>query len=179
MSADGSASPRPGPEPDVPAWAAQLPRQARPFQGHRAGIVTRVLANVLDVGVTLVVLGLLYLGWAAVLFVVSPASFSFPDVSFLLVLAAGALVMWVSFTVSWATTGRTTGARIMGVRVVNYRGERMRWGGAALRAAFCLGFLPGLFWAVVSSENRSLQDTVLRTSVIYDWTSRSPAPTGS
>ena len=60
----------------------------------------------------------------------------------------------------------------MGIRVVNYRGKVMRLGGAATRAAFCLGFMPGLFWVIVSDQNRSLQDTVMRTSVIYDWTSR-------
>jgi len=30
-----------------------------------------------------------------------------------------------------------------------------------------------LFWCAISKENRSLQDLVLRTSVIYDWEIRS------
>jgi uncharacterized RDD family membrane protein YckC len=63
----------------------------------------------------------------------------------------------------------------MGIRVVNYQGKVMRVPGAALRAAFCLGFMPGLFWVIISNQNRSLQDTVLRTSVIHDWTKRPPA----
>ena len=29
-----------------------------------------------------------------------------------------------------------------------------------------------LFWVVVSRENRSLPDVLLRTSVVYDWTSK-------
>jgi uncharacterized RDD family membrane protein YckC len=64
----------------------------------------------------------------------------------------------------------------MGIRVVNFRGRRLRPLGAALRASFCLLFLPGLFWVAVSGGNRSLQDTVLRTQVIYDWTRRPELP---
>jgi hypothetical protein len=45
----------------------------------------------------------------------------------------------------------------------------MHWAGGALRAAFCVAFAVGVFWVLVSSSNRSVQDVVLRTSVIYDW----------
>jgi hypothetical protein len=34
----------------------------------------------------------------------------------------------------------------------------------------------GLYWAVLSPTNRSIQDAVLRTSVIYDWSTRRQAP---
>ena len=44
--------------------------------------------------------------------------------------------------------------------------------GALLRAAFCVAFPIGLFWCVVSRKNRSVQDVVLRTSVIHDWANR-------
>jgi hypothetical protein len=43
-----------------------------------------------------------------------------------------------------------------------------------VRAVLCVGFPIGLFWAVVSVTGRSLQDTVLRTRVVYDWAIRGP-----
>jgi uncharacterized RDD family membrane protein YckC len=60
----------------------------------------------------------------------------------------------------------------MGLRVVNGRGRRMRPWTAVLRAGFCVLFPIGLFWVVVSPQNRSVQDVVLRTQVRYDWAVR-------
>jgi uncharacterized RDD family membrane protein YckC len=60
----------------------------------------------------------------------------------------------------------------MGLRVVSYRGGRMTLPGALLRAVFCAAVPIGLLWVAVSRENRSLQDVVLRTSVVYDWQPR-------
>lgn len=168
------AEPGHGAEGDLPKWAQVVPADARSFQGHRAGFVTRFLAASLDFALVGVFLLLAYVGWAILLFVSAPTTFTLPSVSFGLVLAAGAALSWLTFTTAWATTGRTFGSKILGIRVVNYDGTVMRWPGAAIRGAFCVFFLPGLFWVIVSHENRSLQDTVLRTSVIYDWTSRSP-----
>ena len=153
-----------------------IPVEARPFQGQRAGVVTRTAANAVDFTVAVLVVAAGYLAWSATLFVIDAPGFSFPKPSFLLLLACGELVLFTYFTTAWATTGRTYGNHLMGLRVVNHRAERMRWAGAALRAVSCLAFPIGLYWAVVSTSNRSLQDTVLRTSVIYDWTTRRPAP---
>ena len=38
-----------------------------------------------------------------------------------------------------------------------------------MRSAFCTVFPVGLLWVIPSGANRSVQDVVLRTSVIYDW----------
>ena len=162
----------------LPVWAAAVPPDARDFQGHRAGFVTRLVAVGIDFAVVGLILCVVYAGWAIALFAVRPASFTLPTVSFALALAAGFFVAWLSFTAAWATTGRTMGGRVMGIRVVGYSGGAMRLPWAAVRAAFCLAFLPGLVWVIVSKENRSLQDTLLRTSVIYDWTKRAPARPG-
>lgn len=163
-----------GPEP-LPAWAAAVPPEARDFQGHRAGFVTRLVAVGIDFVLVAVALGAVYVGWAVALFALRPTDFTLPTVAFGLVLLAGFFLAWVSFTTAWASTGRTIGARVMGIRVVGRSGNVMRLPGAALRAAFCLAFMPGLVWVIVSHQNRSLQDTLLRTSVIYDWTKRAPS----
>jgi len=46
---------------------------------------------------------------------------------------------------------------------------RLRLAGAFMRAVLCVIFPVGLAWVLVSRHNRSLQDVVLRTSVVYDW----------
>jgi uncharacterized RDD family membrane protein YckC len=56
----------------------------------------------------------------------------------------------------------------MGLRVVGPRGARLHLLHAAARAVLCVLFLPGLFWVLVSRHDRSVQDVVLRTAVIYD-----------
>ena len=48
-------------------------------------------------------------------------------------------------------------------------------GTAGIPASSVLRRFPvGLFWVAFSRENRSLQDVVLRTSVIHDWLIRVP-----
>jgi uncharacterized RDD family membrane protein YckC len=152
-----------------------VPREARPFQGQRAGIVTRTAANVVDFAVVVGALGFGYAAWCAFRFLISPTRFSFPAPPFLALLLCFAVVLFAYFTGSWATTGRTYGNHLLALRVVNFRGERLRWPTAVLRAAFCVVLPIGLYWAVLSPTNRSLQDSVLRTSVLYDWTTRSRA----
>lgn len=163
-----------GSEPvhDVPT----LPSDAIAFQGHRAGFVSRAIAASIDVFIVV----LLVLGTAGVWWVVSvifdpmspttpttPPSDRLPDLGFFIFYGYCLNVLY--WTIGWATGGRTIGNLIMGLRVVNHRGERMRWWGAFVRAAFCTIFIPGLFWVIISGANRSVQDVVLRTSVIYDW----------
>lgn len=156
--------PRPLPTPRV-----HVPAAARAFQGQRAGIVSRVLANTVDFLVLAGVLLSGYVGWAALRFLIDPASFTFPQVKPAWVVLVGGYLLGLYFWISWATTGRTLGNKLMGLRVVSFRGRLMRWSGALLRAIFCVVFPIGLFWAIVSRQNRSVQDVVLRTSVIYDW----------
>ena len=73
---------------------------------------------------------------------------------------------------TWSISGRTYGDVVMGLRVVNFRGHRLHVVGALVRAVACAAFPIGLLWVAVSRENRSVQDMVLRTSVIYDWQPR-------
>jgi uncharacterized RDD family membrane protein YckC len=142
---------------------------ARAIQGLRAGVVTRTVAGAIDYVLVAGATVGTYLGYSIVLFLFNPIDFQFPDWPFFVFLVIGfsylVLYLWVSF----ATTGRTLGARVMGVRVVGLRGGRMRWVPALLRAMFVAAFPIGLFWAAVSRENRSVQDIVLRSSVVHDW----------
>ncbi len=153
-----------------------LPSDALAFQGDRAGFVSRTVAAGIDVALIFVlVLGTVAVFWM-ISFIVDPMSPGTPVTAsndrvpgVAIMIVYGYFLNWAYWTVCWATTGRTIGNLIMGLRVINYKGERVRWVGAAVRAAFCTTFPFGLLWVIVSGANRSVQDVVLRTSVIYDW----------
>jgi uncharacterized RDD family membrane protein YckC len=153
-----------------------VPREARPFQGHRAGLVTRIAAAAIDLGVVIIALGVTYLGVFAVLFLVDPRNFTAPTPSPGLVYAAGCLLLTLYLAVGWMGSGRTYGNHLMGLRVVNNRGRRLHPLNALVRAVFYVILPIGLLWVLVSGQNRSLQDLVLRTSVIYDWDVRPQRP---
>lgn len=149
-----------------------VPREARPYQGRVAGVVTRLLAAAVDLVVLLVAVLALYAGWAGLLFLWSPPRFSFPQVSTdALVLIGGALaVLYLTF--AWATTGRSYGGHLLGLRVVSRRGRRLSAPVALLRAVLCVLVPIGLLWCAVSRTSSSLQDLLLRTRVVYDWAER-------
>jgi uncharacterized RDD family membrane protein YckC len=125
------------------------------------------LANAIDFAILVVVLGAGYLGWSAWLFLRRGASFRFPTVTYQGTYVVGAIVLTLLFAIAWSTTGRSYGDRLLGLRVINRRGERLGFAPAFVRAVLCVAFPPLLFWAIV--DRRSVQDLVLRTAVIYDW----------
>ena len=105
----------------------------------------------------------------AFLFVLSPRNFTAPTPSLTLVTAVGNLLFILYLAVSWMGNGRTYGNHIMGLRVVNREGRGLKPLRAFVRAILYVIFPIGLLWVMVSGQNRSLQDLVVRTSVIYDW----------
>jgi uncharacterized RDD family membrane protein YckC len=149
-----------------------VPRAARPYQGLRAGLVTRMAANTIDAGVVAVVLVGAYLGRAALSYMVDPLGFRFPDPAVLLSLTWAFVVLVVYLTAAWVISGRTYGDHVLGLRVVGRGGRPLRLPAAFLRALFCAGFPIGLLWCAGSRERRSVQDLLLRTSVVYDWQPR-------
>lgn len=154
-----------------------VPREARPYQGRRAGLVTRIVAAAIDgilVGFALLV-G--YLALAGFLFLVNPRGFTFPEVGLVFSMASAFVVLVVYLSVSWWISGRSYGCLVMGLRVLSHREEHLGAGWALVRALFCVVFPIGLLWVAASRENRSLQDVLLRTSVVYDWQPRAePRP---
>jgi uncharacterized RDD family membrane protein YckC len=152
-------------DPAPPEAVAAGSRSA--IQGNRAGLVTRSIANIADlVVVTLVVAGA-YTAVAATRFLLGPTTFHFPAPSPGTLLLLGLWVQAVYFAVTWAVVGGTYGDRLLGLRVTDDRGARLGWGRCAARAVLCTLFPIGLLWVLVSRENRSVQDLMLRTSVVY------------
>ena len=146
-----------------------IPIEARSFQGEAAGLITRVAANIIDVAVVILGLVAVYLGIAGVMFLRQGARFTFPIVTYRAVFVAGVVALVVYFTVSWAAAGRTYGDRVLGLRVLTAKGEDVGFVRAGVRAVLCVHFPLLLVWVAVSRHNRSVQDLVVGTSVIYDW----------
>ena len=154
---------------DGAVWFAALPKEARKYQGRSAGLVSRALANAVDVAIVVLILSAAYLGWAAVRYSVDPVRFTFPAPARGAVLAA-ALGMSVAYLVlSWTAAGRTFGDQLLGLRVTDRRGRPLRLGRALVRSIACVLVPVGLLWVLVGTRRRSAQDVLLRTRVVYDW----------
>ena len=140
-----------------------------------AGIVTRVLAALIDGVVVAALTGAVFGAAVAGLFVVNPVSFRWPHG---LLAEASLVTVGVAvgyLTVGWATAGRTVGGAVLGVRVVANGGGRIGWTRSACRALLCVLVPLGLLWVAVSARRRSVQDLVVRSTVLYD-ARKVPAP---
>jgi uncharacterized RDD family membrane protein YckC len=143
-----------------------IPRGAE----HRpAGIVTRVAAMGVDMAVVIVLGSLVYITVAGAKLIWSPTTFAWPEIPFWVTIAVEFTIAVLYLTGSWAMTGRSYGATLLGLRVLSRRGQIPGWALAFVRAVFCVFFPIGLFWVILSPERRSAQDVVLRTVVVYDW----------
>ena len=146
-----------------------IPVEARSFQGEPAGLITRVAANVIDVAVVILGLVAVYLSIAGVVFLRQGARFTFPIVTYRAAYVAGFVALVGYFTASWSGSGRTYGDRVLGLRVLTATGQDVGFVRAGVRAVLCALFPLLLVWVAVSRGNRSVQDLVVGTSVIYDW----------
>lgn len=140
----------------------------RARQGRRAGIVSRGLASALDlVGVVAVGFAILLVVSAIVGLFTRGFEFLTPPQPARGILAAVLVVVYLGY--GWGLGGRTLGKTVMGLRVVGDDGADIpTWQGIA-RAFAYLVFPPGFLWSLVSGRNASLQDLVVRTSVVHDW----------
>jgi uncharacterized RDD family membrane protein YckC len=131
--------------------------------------VSRFIADAIDGFVTLLAVAGVYFASALVRLLWRPRRFTWPDPGVMRLTLIWWVLLVVYLTIAWTTSGRSLGKRVLGLRVVNGRGDRLGFPTASLRALFCAVFPIGLFWAAVSRRSRSVQDIVLRTSVVYDW----------
>lgn len=146
------------------------------IQGNPAGVVSRVLAASIDLAATVGAVLLFYLGIGAIAFVVRPRSFRWPDPG---VWSLGGIwwaLLVAYLTFSWTASGRTIGKQVMGLRVTDQVGGRLRGGRALVRALICATFPFGLLWCAFDRRNRALHDLLVSTKVAYDWV---PATAGT
>ena len=138
------------------------------IRGTRAGLVTRALANVVDLLVVVLLVACGYGAVAAARFLLDPTAFTFPAPSLSTLLLLGLCLQAAYFAVTWVEVGYTYGDRLLGLRVADDRGTRLGWVRSGVRAVLCTLVPVGLLWVLVSRDNRSVQDLLLRTSVLYD-----------
>jgi uncharacterized RDD family membrane protein YckC len=144
-------------------------QRAAALQGARAGFVSRIAADAIDF---LVLQGLFFgclLSVAVVRFLWNQGDFVLlaPDPWVTVVMQWTLLVLYLG--TGWASTGRTVGKTILGLRVVGTRGAPLHAVRAFARAAICASFYPGLLWILVSPRNAALQDIAVRSKVLYEW----------
>jgi uncharacterized RDD family membrane protein YckC len=144
------------------------------MQGQRAGVVSRFLADAIDLLVIVVAVVGVYFAVSGARFLLHPRQFSWPEASALYLSALGWILLIVYLTIGWSSTGRTWGKSVLGLRVVSSRDVGLPLWRAFVRAALCALFPIGLFWSAISSRNESVQDLLVRTTVVYDWGPKLP-----
>jgi len=145
------------------------------MQGRRAGVVSRFLADAIDLLLIVAALVGVYFAVAGARFLLHPRRFTWPEPSGLNLVALGWVLLLVYLTIGWANTGRTFGKTVLGLRVVSGAGDRLPFLRAMLRSFLCVAFPIGLFWCAVSRRSASIADLIARSSVVYDWEPRFPA----
>ena len=147
---------------------------ARSRQRTRAGVVSRLAADGVDFVVFELLFALALAGFAFARFLLTSEPFELPrppvwGTSTAQVLFFAAYLAW-----GWASTGRTPGKALLGLRVVTDEGEPLGQLRAIARAALCAVIGPALLaWVIVSRRNAGIHDLLLSTAVIYDWRPRS------
>jgi uncharacterized RDD family membrane protein YckC len=143
--------------------------EARALQGHRAGFASRVVADVVDLGVAWL-LGLSALLAAGVVrYLLTGPPLRLPVLPNWLDAGTGGVIAVFYLGLSWAATGRSVGKQIAGLRVVKRDGGRLSLGRSFARAVLYVLFPAGLLWILASRRNASVQDLVVGTVVVYDW----------
>jgi len=144
-------------------------------QGHYAGAFTRLVSFIIDQTVATAVFSF---ATAAISFVVALVTgdrveFDYPG----WLLGISYLVwLFIYYAYPWATSGKTLGMAIIGLRVVRRDGGVASVKCAVLRTlALPLSFLTlglGFVGIVTNREHRALHDRIANTTVVYDWDAR-------
>jgi uncharacterized RDD family membrane protein YckC len=149
-----------------------VPKEARPYQGERAGVVTRLVAGIIDGLVVVSALVAAVVGVNGVSYMLDPRGFEFTSAAPLTSITAVLVVTVGYLTVAWVTSGRSYGGHVMGLRVVDRRDHRLLGPARALLRAVLYAVFPiGILWCV-GPAHRSVQDIVAGSCVVYDWSPR-------
>ncbi|MBK5288065.1 MAG: RDD family protein [Acidimicrobiia bacterium] len=150
--------------------------QAAALQGGRAGFVSRVIADAIDLVVVEVIFLAILLGVGTVRFLLTRRNFSVAAPDLWVTAVAQWLILVIYLTTTWSSTGRSVGKSVLGLRVLDRAGRQLTTLRAFLRAVFCAVFYPTLLWIFVSRRNAALHDILLGTQVRYDWTTTHVVP---
>jgi uncharacterized RDD family membrane protein YckC len=148
------------PKYDEPRGAAvrlSVPSEARGMQGQSAGIVSRFLADAIDLLVVIIAVIAIHVTVNGVRFLLHPRDFIWPEVTLLVHGTLGWILLVAYLTIGWNITGRTVGKRALGLRAVTSRDAPLPLWRSFVRATLYAVFPIGLFWCAVSSRRESVQ----------------------
>ncbi|MBY4575192.1 RDD family protein [Gordonia paraffinivorans] len=158
-----TAEPKPGPAEPHAVHRAHAVQD----RDKTAGIVSRGIAAFLDLLIVWMILGACYAGLSLLKFALTVSEFHFLHVDILFTTTGFVVTSVLYLAACWGVSGRTPGSVVMGLRVVDSTGGRVRPLVAVLRAVLCTVFAIGLVWVVVDRRRRSVADILLRTRVVY------------
>jgi uncharacterized RDD family membrane protein YckC len=144
-------------------------------QGHYAGSASRLAAYLIDLVVSSVIFELALTAISFVASIFTGHGISYHRGSIVVTIV---YVLWqfVYFGFQWAADGSTLGMTLLGVRVVQADGTRLKpWRGWVRSLTFPLGFLTlglGFLGILVQREHRAVYDLIAGTAVVYAWDAR-------
>jgi uncharacterized RDD family membrane protein YckC len=158
--------------------SAERRARARAIRGVRAGLISRLIANVIDLAIAaLLFFGVLFAA-GVVMYMLGDGRFHLPH--------GGPVVTAIGYPVTeitylaymWGSRGKSFGKELLGLRVLQKDGHVLRPIRALGRAVF-VTFLggPSLLWVPFSRRNAAVHDLALQTEVVHDWSNVSlPEP---
>ena len=134
----------------------------------RAGLLSRLVAGLIDT-LVVVLLGLVLLLVVASVRLLWTGGFGLGFTDAVPVRIAAVALLLVYLTYGWGLDGRTVGALLMGLRVLDEDGSDLSYQRAFVRAVLYVVFPLGLLWSAVSRRDASVQDLIVSTVVVHDW----------
>lgn len=114
-----------------------IPAEARDAQGQRAGIVSRLLADAIDLFVVIAAVVVIHVTVSGLIFLLHPRAFTWPEVTLLRHGTLGWVLLVAYLTIGWSSSGRTVGKRGLGLRVVTSHEARLPLWRSFVRATLC------------------------------------------
>ena len=155
--------------------SAPSPAAGKTLWGHYAGSVSRLVAFVVDLVLSIAVFELALAGISYIAQIVTGNAIGLHR-SNIVVLVIFIAWEFVYFGNAWASSGRTPGMALLGICVVRVDGTVLSPRQGWLRAlAFPLGFLTlgvGFIWIFVDRERRAVYDVIAGSTVVYAWDAR-------
>jgi uncharacterized RDD family membrane protein YckC len=146
------------------------------LQGDYSGAVSRLAAFALDLVISslLFTLALAAVNFSAGIVIGHPVHWSRSN-SLVVAIISG-VWLFVYFAYCWATTGKTPGMTLLGIRVVRADGAHAEPWRAVVRTLI-LPISVALFWLslpliLVQREHQAPHDLVAGTAVVYAWDAR-------
>jgi uncharacterized RDD family membrane protein YckC len=150
--------------------AAERRARAGAIRGVRAGLISRLIANAIDLAIVALLLFGALVATGVVMYMLGDGRFRLPHAG-PLVTAIGypaTEILYLSYM--WGSRGKSFGKELVGLRVLQKNGHVLRPVRAFGRAVF-VTFLggPSLLWVPFSRRNAAVHDLVLQTEIVHDW----------